>query len=50
MINEAKEGLEELLRYNDAVREQEENIQLQEEDWGKNELFRKAQEKVEGKN
>ena len=33
MINEAKEGLEYLLRYNDAMREREEDIQCQEEAW-----------------
>ena len=33
MINEAKEGLEDLFRYNDAMREQEEDLQLQEEVW-----------------
>ena len=31
MINEAKEGLEDLLHYNDAMRDQEEDIQRQEE-------------------
>ena len=30
MINEAKEGLEDLLRYNDAIGEQEEDLQRQE--------------------
>ena len=29
MANEAKEGLEDLLSYNDAMREQEEDIQHQ---------------------
>ena len=33
MINEAKEGLEDLLRYNDAMKEQEEDIKRQEEAW-----------------
>ena len=33
MINEAKEGLEDLLRYNDAMREREEDLQRQEEAW-----------------
>ena len=30
MINKDKEGLEDLLRYNDAIREQEEYLQRQE--------------------
>ena len=30
-IKDAKEGLEDLLRYNDAMREQGEDIQIQEE-------------------
>ena len=33
MINKAKEGLEDLLRYNDAMKEQEEDIKRQEEAW-----------------
>ena len=33
MINEPKKGLEDLLRYNNAMREQEEYIQRQEEAW-----------------
>ena len=33
MINEAKEVLEDLFHYNDAMREQEEDIQRQEEAW-----------------
>ena len=33
MINEAKEELEDLLRYNDETREQEEDIQHQEKSW-----------------
>ena len=33
MINETKEGLEYLLRYNDAMREQDEYLQFQEESW-----------------
>ena len=33
MINKAKEGLEDLLRYNDAMKEQEEYIKHQEEAW-----------------
>ena len=33
MINEAKEGLEDLLCYNYAMMEQEEDLQRQEESW-----------------
>ena len=44
MINEAKEGLEDLLRYNDAMRKQEEDIQRQEEDLREDERIRKEQE------
>ena len=47
MINEAKEGLEDWLHYNYAMREQEEDLQLQEESWKEEELIRKAQEEAE---
>ena len=43
MINEAKEGLEDLLCYNDAMREQEEDIQRQEESWREDKLISKSQ-------
>ena len=46
MINETKEGLEYLLRYNDAMREQEEYPQCQEEAWREDKLIRKAQEEA----
>ena len=46
MINEAKEGLEDLLCYNDAMREQEEDIQRQEESCIEDERFRKSQEEA----
>ena len=49
MINEAKEGQEDLLRYNDAMREQEEDIQRQEEAWRRDKLIRKSQEEAEKK-
>ena len=44
MINEAKEGLEDLLRYNGAMREQEEYLHIQEEAWREDGLISKAQE------
>ena len=47
MINEAKEGLEDLLCYNDTIREQEEDLQHQEEAWREDERISKAQEEVE---
>ena len=47
MINKAKEGLEDLLRYNDSMMEQEEDIQRQEESWRENERIEKAQEEAE---
>ena len=47
MINQAKEGLEDLLRYNDAMREQNEDIQCQEESWREEEQIMKAQEEAE---
>ena len=43
MINEAKEGLEDLLRYNDAIRENEVDIQRQEEAWREEERISKSQ-------
>ena len=46
MINEAKEGLKDLLHYNDAMREQEEDIQRQEEAWRDDERIRKEQEEA----
>ena len=42
MINEAKEVLEDLLRYNDAMMEQDEDLQRQEEFWREDERIRKA--------
>ena len=47
MINEAKEGLEDLLCYNDATWEQEEDIQHQEEACREEERIRKSQEEAE---
>ena len=47
MINEAKEGLEDLLRYNYTMREQEEDIQYQHDYWREDELIRKAQEETQ---
>ena len=44
MINKAKEGLEDLLHYNDAMEEQEEDIQRQEEAWKEDNRIMKAQE------
>ena len=41
MINEAKEVLEQLLRYNDEMREQEEDSQCQEEAWREDKRIRK---------
>ena len=46
MINVAKRGSEDLLRYNDTMREQEEDIQRQEESWREEKRIRKAQEKA----
>ena len=49
MINEAKEGLEDVLRHNDAMRrthEIEEDLQRQEEAWREDEQIRKAQEEA----
>ena len=43
MINDSKEGLEELLRCNDAMREQEEHIERQEEPWVEYKQISKAQ-------
>ena len=47
MINEAKEGLEDLLRYNYAMRKQDEDTQRQGEAWREEELIMKAQEEAE---
>ena len=47
MINKTKEGLEYLVRYNNTVREQEEDIQLQEESLREEKRIRKAQEEAE---
>ena len=50
MINEAKQGLEDVLRHNDATRRTQEiegDIQLQEEAWIKDERIGKAQEEAE---
>ena len=44
MINQAKEGLEDLLSYNDAMMEKEEDLQRQEESWREDKQIRKAQE------
>ena len=44
MMNEAKEGLEDSLRYNDAMREQEEYLQHEEEAWTEDKIISKAQE------
>ena len=49
MINEAREGLEYVLRHNDAMRrtqEREEDLQHQEEAWIENERIRKSQEET----
>ena len=49
MINEAKQGLEDILHHNDAIKrtqEREEYDQHQEEAWRKDERIRKAQEEV----
>ena len=46
MINKAKQGLEDLLRHNDAMRrtqEREEYLQHQEEAWREEERIMKAQ-------
>ena len=47
MLNKDKEGLEDVLRYNDAMRKQEEDIQNQEEAWREDEKIRKEQEESE---
>ena len=44
MTNETKEGLKDLLRYNDSMMEQKEYLQHQEESWREYELIRKSQE------
>ena len=50
MINEAKEILEDLLRYNDAKREKEEDIQHQEEAYREDERISKSKEEPEEQN
>ena len=50
MINEAKEGLKDLLCYNYAMREEEEDLQLQEEGWREDKRIGKAQEEAEEQN
>ena len=47
MIIEAKEGLEDLLCYNDLMRKQQEDSQRQEEAWREDELIKKPQEEIE---
>ena len=47
MINEAKEVLEYLFRYNDTMMEQEEDLQRQEEACREDKKIRKAQEEAE---
>ena len=47
MINEAKEGSEDLLYYNDEMREQKEDLQCQEEYWREDERIRNSQEESE---
>ena len=48
MINQDKEVLEELLSYNDAMREQEEDLQHPEESWIEDERVSKSQEEADG--
>ena len=50
MINEAKEGLEYLLWYNDAMKEQEDHPQCQEESLREEEQISKLQEEAEEQN
>ena len=53
MINEYKQGLEDMLCNNDAMRktqERDEDLQIQEEAWRGYERTRKAQEEVEKRN
>ena len=47
MINEDKGGLEDLLRYNDAMRKQEEDLQRQEEACREGKRIKKEQEESE---
>ena len=50
MINEDKQGPEEVLRHNEAMRrtqEREKYLQCQEEAWRKDEQIRKLQEEAE---
>ena len=47
MINKDKEGLEELLCYNDTMMEQDEDLQHQEEAWREDKRIKKAQEESE---
>ena len=49
MINEAKQGLEDILRHNDATRstqEREEDLQRQEKAWRKDEKTSKVKEEA----
>ena len=49
MINEAKEGLEDVLLHNDAMRwtqDRKEYLQRQEGDWIEDEKIKKAQEEA----
>ena len=53
MINEAKKGLEDVLRHNDAMmrnQEREEDLQRQEEAWREEKIIRKSQEESEERN
>ena len=43
MINKAKEVLEDLFRYNDAMMHQEEDLQQQQDAWRKDEWIWKEQ-------
>ena len=43
MINEAEERLEELFRYNNVMREQDEDLQRQEKSWREDKRIRKVQ-------
>ena len=47
MINQVKELLEDLLRYNDTVREEDENLKRQEEYWIEDKIISKSQEESE---
>ena len=53
MINEAKQGLEDILRHNDAMsrnQEREEYLQRQEENWREDKRISKEQEESEEQN